>query len=699
MTVQTQQAAAGGTMGSLRQAWTSSSALRLGVLAAAYIVGAQLGLSLAVENPNVTVVWPPTGIAVAAVVLYGPKMWPGIALGAFMSNVLNGAPAETAAAITIGNTIAPVLAGSLLRRGGFRPAMTRLKDVASLVFIAALGCMLISSILGTLALALGGLIDPGRVVPTWFEWWVGDASGVSVIAPLLLTLTSSDRRLLRRHAVEAWTLFGLTLVVSATVFATVLPLKYMVFPLAIWAALRFRQLGGAILTVIVSAVAIWQRSRGSGPIADVSIVAGLLALQGFNAAVAFTSLCLSAVMAERSRAQEGLERSAAELELRVARRTTELEESERRMREAQARAHIGSFHWDMTADVVTWTDELYRIYGLDPREFPATFDGYLASVHPEDRTHVRSTIERAVTTGGSYEHEYRIIRPDGEVVWVDARGEAVLDDQRRMVGLAGFCHDITDRKKVEDSLRAAFEGEREAARRLREVDEMKNALLAAVSHELRTPLTVIIGVADTLARRELGLQTEDARYLLGRLGAHAQRLNRLLMDLLDLDRLNRGIIEARPRPTELRELVHRVLDALEINNHPIAVETEPVVLSVDTAHVERIVENLIVNAAKHTPAGTRVWVRTVEAPGGITLAVEDEGPGVPVELRDAIFEPFRQGETPSHAPGTGIGLSLVARFAQLNGGHAWVEDRPGGGSSFRVLLPAASGAELASGAA
>ena len=697
MTTTTRPTAAGLYMGSLRNTWGSSLLLRIAVLAAAYIFGALLGLSLSLENPNVTAFWPPTGIAVAAVVLYGPRMWPGIAAGAILSNVLNGAPFQTAAAIAVGNTVAPVLAGVLLRRGGFRAGLTRLKDVAALIFVGASGCMLISSILGTIALGVGGLIEPGQGLKTWFEWWVGDASGVSVFAPLVLTASSPDRQLIRRRPREAALLFGLTFVATIVVFETTLPLKYLVFPLAIWAALRFHQLGSSILTLLISGVAIWQRARGHGPFADFSLAASVLSLQGFNAAVALTSLSLSAVMVERTRAQEDLRRAAAELEGRVAERTGELAESERRMREAQALAHIGSFHWDIASNEVTWTDELYRIYGLERQDFAATVEGYLAAVHPEDRPRIEATIAEAVRTGGTYEHEYRVIRPTGEIVWVHARGEAVRDEHGRMTGLAGFCHDITDRKKVEDSLRAAFEGERQAARRLREVDEMKNSLLQAVSHELRTPLTVIIGVSDTLARQNVNLQTDDARYLLGRLSAHAQRLHRLLMDLLDLDRLNRGIIEARPRPTEVRDLVMRVLEVLEVEKHPILVDMPATMLSVDPAHVERIVENLLANAIKHTPSGTRIVVRTDRTPEGVTLIVEDDGPGVPVELRDVIFEPFRQGETPSHAPGTGIGLSLVARFARLNGGHAWVQDREGGGSSFRVLLPAAD--ETAAGAA
>jgi signal transduction histidine kinase len=117
-------------------------------------------------------------------------------------------------------------------------------------------------------------------------------------------------------------------------------------------------------------------------------------------------------------------------------------------------------------------------------------------------------------------------------------------------------------------------------------------------------------------------------------------------------------------------------------------ETAPVLIAVDAPKVERIVENLLANAARHTPAGTPVWVRVQAAGGGALLVVEDAGPGVPAEVRQAIFQPFQQGPTiTAHAPGSGIGLALVVRFAGMHGGRAWVQERPGGGASFRVFLP------------
>jgi PAS domain S-box-containing protein len=242
-----------------------------------------------------------------------------------------------------------------------------------------------------------------------------------------------------------------------------------------------------------------------------------------------------------------------------------------------------------------------------------------------------------------------------------------------------------------ERLSAALLREQAATERLRELDEMKDAFLQAVSHDLRTPLTSVLGIAVTLDRGLQRLPANEVRDLLGRLAANARKLGRLLTNLLDLERLTRGTPDPDRRRVDLGELVSRIVtDAGSelLGGRPISLETAPVLVAVDAPKVERIVENLLANAARHTPAGTPVWVQVQACTGGALLVVEDAGPGVPAEVRQAIFQPFQQGPTiTAHAPGSGIGLALVAHFAGMHGGRAWVQERPQGGASFQVFLP------------
>lgn len=231
-----------------------------------------------------------------------------------------------------------------------------------------------------------------------------------------------------------------------------------------------------------------------------------------------------------------------------------------------------------------------------------------------------------------------------------------------------------------------YEQQKESIERLRAVDEMKNSFLQAVSHELRTPLTVVLGLTLTLQKHAGTLDATQHKEILRMLTSNARKLERLLTDLLDLDRLTRGVLEPHLRQTRLDDLVHRMAKEIDLGDRSLHIDTQEVEILVDAAKIERIVENLLVNAIRHTPEGCRIWARVQDDPEGALLAVEDDGPGVDDESKKAIFELFRQG---SEKPviGTGVGLTLVTRFAQLHGGRAWVEDRQGGGASFRVFLP------------
>jgi signal transduction histidine kinase len=288
--------------------------------------------------------------------------------------------------------------------------------------------------------------------------------------------------------------------------------------------------------------------------------------------------------------------------------------------------------------------------------------------------------------------EYRMIGRDGSIVWVHDRAQLQRVDGRPPFW-QGFLVDITERKAAESRLELALEVEREATQRLRGLDEMKNTFLQAVSHDLRTPLSAILGLAITLERDDVALSADDSRDLAGRIAANARRLERLVTNLLDLDRLARGIVEPQLVETDLGALVTHVLDESQLlPSERVVADLPELCVRIDASKVERIVENLLANTARHAPVGATVWVSVAPVIDGVMLAVEDDGPGVEPALRESIFEPFRQGpDAPAHSPGVGVGLTLVRRFAELHGGRAWVEERDGGGASFRVFLPSASG--------
>jgi PAS domain S-box-containing protein len=283
-----------------------------------------------------------------------------------------------------------------------------------------------------------------------------------------------------------------------------------------------------------------------------------------------------------------------------------------------------------------------------------------AAVIARQRDHGRDTVKEARAAGGSYEVAI----------------SSLTDSLGQPTGQLLVARDVTERHRV---------------------DDMKKTFLLAVSHELRTPLAAVLGIAITLEHQQLRLDAANRADLLGQLASSARKLDRLLADLLDLDRLDRPTVTAERVRVDLGELVGQIVNEAGpelLDGRPVKLETRPLPLWVDAPKVERIVENLLANAARHTPPGTPVWVRVEPHARGAVLVVEDAGPGVPAEFREAIFQPFRQGPDPAaYAPGLGVGLTLVRRFAELHGGSAWVEDGPGRGACFRVLLPDADHAD------
>ena len=287
-----------------------------------------------------------------------------------------------------------------------------------------------------------------------------------------------------------------------------------------------------------------------------------------------------------------------------------------------------------------------------------------------------------VSSGGTTGGEVLLPTHDGR--WLTFRVSTLDTAGERLVHV----EDATSSVAGEQALRAALAREHQAMEDLVEVDRMKDAFMSAVSHELRTPLTTIRGLAETVQRHGDRLDPEQRADFLDRLLHHTDRLEGLLSDLLSIDRLRRGVGMVDVGPAHLRSLLEATVAGLDADGHHLSVDAPDDVVWVDRAKVERMVENLVVNAVRHTPRGSRVEIRARSTDGHVVIEVEDDGAGIPAEVRDSVFEMFAKGTTGrARAEGTGVGLALVREFATLMGGTAMLCEGRLGGTLLRLVLP------------
>ncbi|MDR7376605.1 signal transduction histidine kinase [Rhodoferax ferrireducens] len=306
---------------------------RLAGVTLLYVATAKAGLLLAVVGHTVTLVWAPSGIALAALLAYGYRMAFGVAIGAFIANAWSELPLAAAAGIAAGNTL-EALAGAflLLRLAGFRNALDRRRDVFALILLAAVCATMLSAFVGVATLSLGKVIAAGDYATVWLKWWLGDMMGVLVAAPPLLVWLSRTRpRLSPAKAFEACCLAVALTAVSLNIFGApelavqgFYPASLAVFPFIIWGALRFDQWGASLVTLIVSLLAVWCTTHGTGPFVVAEPVDSLVRWCAFAIVLAVTGLLLAASVAEQRRAQVELKSSHDQLEQRVLARTRDL---------------------------------------------------------------------------------------------------------------------------------------------------------------------------------------------------------------------------------------------------------------------------------------------------------------------------------------------------------------------------------------
>ena len=431
--------------------WSYAAGVLL--VAVAYYTAAKLGLRLALVGRNITPFWPPTGIAVVAFLVLGRSVWPGVALAALVVNLPITTGVLPAAATAAGNTLAPLVAATLLAKVGFRREIDRLRDATAIVFVGALLSMSISASVGTGVLVASGALPADELPGSWAVWWAGDAMGVLVVTPFVLSLVQPWRRPGRPHwkLLEAAVLFALIAAVSVVAIGADPHLMFLVIPLLGWAAWRFQQRGAAPAALLVVVVASWAAAKGIGPFRAGTMLEKMLILQAFNATVAFCSFFFAALVSERMQAHQALERAAAGLEARVRQRTSQLTE-------AQQVAHIGSWEWLIPQHRVSWSDELYRIHGHVPQEFPVTFETAVDQVNTEDAARIRSNTEAALRRADDHDLpriEYRITRPDGAERVLLGKAKVYVGPNREPLRMVGTVQDVTEARKAEREHRIA----------------------------------------------------------------------------------------------------------------------------------------------------------------------------------------------------------------------------------------------------
>jgi PAS domain S-box-containing protein len=389
-----------------------------------------------------------------------------------------------------------------------------------------------------------------------------------------------------------------------------------------------------------------------------------------------TVLLIASRRASRDRLARALAESA---ELAEA-----LEARDERLELVLKSSGTGSWEWDLASGELTWSEAIFRQHGLDPSGPVPNFEAYVKLVHPDDRDLFRSRLDAASVGGQDLDMEFRVIWPDGSVHWTHGSGRMFVDDSGRPVRMVGTGQDITQRRRVEEDRDRLLAEERRAG-------EYREAFIDVISHELRTPITTIMGLAEILARPGRDDEPRARAALLEDIRAESERLHRLVEDLLVLSRVERGRLDIESEPLQLGRLLQQVVAAEAMERPSIVIELDvepdlPIVAS-EATYVGQILRNLLGNAAKYSPPGTRVVVSAREERSAVAVRVSDEGPGIPDEVAQRAFELFyRDPAVEGVVAGSGIGLFVCASLVHAMGGEIWARRRSEGGAEFGFLL-------------
>ncbi|CAN5542027.1 hypothetical protein BH23BAC4_BH23BAC4_04940 [soil metagenome] len=389
----------------------------------------------------------------------------------------------------------------------------------------------------------------------------------------------------------------------------------------------------------------------------------------------------------------------------------EVKRSERQLQAAHQIAKLGSWQWDQRDNRITWSDQMYRIFGYDPDHDPPDFDAYLSLIHPDDQENMRDALKEAVEMGTVYELTHRVVRPDGEILCVTARGEPLQDERGDIIGLQGTGQDVTAQEAARVKLRQ-YTDELESAnnqlvdanakledtnRELADKNQELEQFAYVASHDLQEPLRMVSSFLQLLERRHGDNLDESGRAYIGYAVDGAQRMQQLIHDLLAYSRVGSGespneIVSAE---NAVKEVLADLRPAIAERNASIEVGDLPEVAG-DPSHLRQLLQNLLTNAMKFVKEGNpviRVWAEEVADPhdnagkGWWQFSVQDNGIGIEKHYADRVFQIFQRLHTRDEFEGTGIGLAICKRIVDRHGGQIWIETPDEGGARFCFTLP------------
>jgi PAS domain S-box-containing protein len=638
------------------------------LVAVAYVIAGRLGFTASAVHPVVSSAWPPAGIALAALVLMGFRFWPAITLGAFVVNLSGGIAPLPSAAIALGNTLEAVVAAWLLVSVvEFRPSLEGLRDVFALAAIGS-ACTTISATAGTLTLTLSGdaSVPPSTI---WLAWFSGDTIGILIVTTLILTWAARTRPTITVRKVAEATILGAILIgFTVALFQTPFSYVYAIFPMTIWAALRFGPRGAATSSLILAALAVWYTVHGHGPFAGSTPVDNLFELQTFVAVVTLTSLILAAIIEER----HGVE--------------ADLDRSRQQHRDIVHYASVGVIQSTPDGTILLANPALAAIIGYSaPEELVGR--NILETLYWDraDRTDFIRRIE--LPEGATGEMQWK--RKDGSPVWVDVRARAVKDASGKTAYFEGFVYDLTGRKSLEGQFRQA------------QKMEAVGRLAGGVAHDFNNLLTVIGSCTDFILSDPT--IAEEHRSDLEEVKKATDRATSLTRQLLAFGRTQ----VLRPATLDLNErlaALHPMLKRLFETTIDIRIEPAPNLWPVraDPTQIEQVLLNLALNARDAMPEGGVLTFSTenigfardltstdqeyvMRSGDYVRLRVRDTGVGMDAETQRKIFEPFFT--TKEIGRGTGLGLATAYGIVKQSGGYIKVRSLPGKGSEFWIYLP------------